>query len=95
MSRVLRESDVLRVMREVHRDRITELARELDVLFKPNGKGTEEQNVLSPELKLRHKKSGLLYTISSVGPRDAILRTPEDKEFLVDKNGLEAEYELD
>lgn len=94
MSRVLRESDVLDMMREVHRDRITELARDLDVLFKPKGKA-EEQNVLSPELKLKHKKSGLLYTISSVGPRDAILRTPEGKEFLVDKDGLEAEYELD
>lgn len=92
--RVLRESDILRVMREVHTERITELARELDVLFKPKGKG-EEQNVLSPELKLKHKKSGLLYTISSVGPRDAILRTPEGQTFLVDKEELESCYELD
>ena len=80
-------------MREVHGGRLAELARDLDVLFKT--KDGKPQNVLSPELKLRHKGSGLLYTIDSVGPRDAILRTPEGGTFLVDKDELEADYELD
>ena len=91
--KILRESDVIRVMREVHSDRLQELARELDVLMKT--KDGSEQSVLSPELKLRHARSGLLYTIDSVGPRDAILRSPEGKTFLVDKDELENNYELD
>lgn len=91
--KILRESDVIRVIREVHRERIEELARELDVLLRT--KDGSQQNVLSPELKLRHAKSGLLYTIDSVGPRDAILRSPEGTTFLVDKEELENNYELD
>jgi hypothetical protein len=36
-----------------------------------------------------------LYTVVSVGPRDIILKTPEGEEFLLDKEQLEDEYELD
>jgi DNA-binding XRE family transcriptional regulator len=91
--KTLRESDVVRVMREVAAERLAELAKDVDVLYKT--KDGTEQNVLSPELKLKHRKSGLLYTIDSVGARDAILRTPTGDKFLVDGSELEADYELD
>jgi hypothetical protein len=42
-----------------------------------------------------HTKSGIRYTVDSVGPRDVILRTPENETFLVDKDTLEKEYHLD
>jgi hypothetical protein len=58
------------------------------------GKG-EEQTVISPELKIIHKKSGIRYTIDSVGPRDCILRTPEGEKILVGKEEIESAYELD
>jgi len=38
---------------------------------------------------------GYLYTVVSVSPRGAVLKTPEGKEFSVDKDTLEVEYELD
>lgn len=49
--------------------------------------------ILSSELKVKHK-SGILYTINSVGPRDVMLRTPEGDQILVDKDTLENEYVL-
>jgi len=50
---------------------------------------------LTPELKVMHRDSGIRYTISSVGPRDVILKTPEGEEFIVDADSLEREYYLD
>lgn len=91
--KTLTEADVINAMREVHRERLAELAKDIDVLLKTKDGG--QQNALSAGLKLKHKKSGLLYTIDSVGPRDAILRAPEGKTFLVDQAELEKSYELD
>ena len=38
---------------------------------------------------------GYLYTVVAVSPRGVILQTPEGKQFSVDKETLEQEYELD
>ncbi len=91
--RTLTEADVIRAFREEHAKRLAELAKDVDVMFKT--RDGKQQNVLSAGLKLRHKKSGLLYTIDSVGSKDAILRTPEGKKFLVDAPELEQTYDLD
>ena len=54
----------------------------------------KEESLLSAELKVRHVDSGIRYTVDSVGPRDVILRTPEDELITVDRQTLETEYEL-
>jgi hypothetical protein len=90
----LQEEDIIRVMREEWQAKVTALTEEVDLTFKAKVDG-ENKEVISQDLKVRHKKSQLLYTVVSVGPRDIILKTPEGEEFLLDKEQLEDEYELD
>jgi hypothetical protein len=91
----LKEADVLRVMREEWQAKVKSLAEQVDVVMNSRVEKKSDVPVLSPELKVMHKTSGIRYTIDSVGPRDAILRTPEGDTFLVDKGTFEHEYELD
>lgn len=95
MTRVLEEADVIRTMREEWDKRVSNLNEEVELAMKSKVEGDGEKMIISPELKVRHKKSQLRYTVSSVGPRDVILRTPEDEDFLVDADDLEKNYELD
>ena len=82
-------------MREEWNAKVAHLTEQIDMVMTSKiGKGGPAE-VLSPELKVKHKESQLRYTINSVGPRDVILRTPEGETFLVSKETLEAEYELD
>jgi hypothetical protein len=90
--RTLTEADVVQAFREEHARRLAELAKDVDVVFGTKDGG--QRNVLSSDLKLRHKKTGLLYTVDSVGTKDTIMRTPEGKKFLVHNGELEQEYEL-
>lgn len=90
----LEESDIIRIMREEWNAKLVQLSETVDAVFKGKVDG-ENKVLLSPELKLRHKKSQFLYTVVSVGPKDAILMTPEGKRFIVDKEELEKEYEID
>jgi hypothetical protein len=90
----LQEEDIIRIMREEWQAKVSALSEEVDLAFKAKVDG-EEKDVISQDLKIRHKKSQLLYTVVSVGPKDMILKTPEGEEFLLDKNTLEDEYELD
>jgi hypothetical protein len=83
------------LLREEWDRRVRSLSETVDVTLNAKvGKG-EEQTVISPELKIIHKKSGIRYTIDSVGPRDCILRTPEGEKILVGKEEIESAYELD
>jgi hypothetical protein len=90
----LEESDIIRIMREEWQAKLNELEDTVDAIFKGKIDG-KEKTILSPDLKLRHKASQYLYTVVSVGPRNAILKTPEGKEFIVDKEELEKNYEID
>jgi hypothetical protein len=83
-------------MREEWNARVNALAEVVDVVMnsKVNDKG-QKAPVLAPGLKVKHKKSGYLYTVASVGPHDVILITPEGEKFLVDGQTLEQEYHLD
>ena len=92
--KTLNEEDILRVMREEWSNKLTALSEEIDLILKSKVDG-EKKDVLSPDLKIRHKKSQILYTIVSVGPRDIMLKTPEGEDFLIDKDELEKNYELD
>jgi hypothetical protein len=81
-------------MREEWEKRVSSLAENVDMAF--NSKvGGEKLPVIAPELKVRHKKSQIRYTVSSPGLQDIILRTPEGEEFIVDKDEFEREYQLD
>ena len=51
-------------------------------------------DIVSPGLKVMHKKSRYRYTVVSVGQDDVILATPEGENFLVDAETLEKNYEL-
>ena len=93
--KTLNEQEVLRVMREEWQAGVKALSEQIDMVMHSKVDGPDKEPVLSPELKVKHKKSQLRYTVSSVGPRDIILRTPEGDNFLVDKETLENEYELD
>jgi len=90
----LNEEDIIRIMREEWQAKVVALSEEVDLAFKAKIDG-ENKDVISQDLKIRHKKSQLLYTVVSVGPRDIILKTPEGEDFLLDKDTLEDEYELD
>lgn len=93
--KVLKESDILRIMREEWNKKVFSLQEkkiELDVKAKVK-KGTEKI-VISPELKVLHSKSGIRYTVDSIGPKEVILRTPEGKLFNVTTKALEDEYEV-
>lgn len=92
MTKQLIEQDIIDIMREEWQIKITNLRETIDLLFKTK---EGEKILLSPELKLIHTKSGIRYTVTSVGPKDVILRTPEGEEFIVDAEILEKEYELD
>jgi len=90
----LKESDIIKLMREEWDKKLSLLSEEVDAVFKGKVDG-EEKAIMSPDTKLRHKKTRLLYTLVSIGPRDAILQTPEGKQFLIDINTLESEYAID
>lgn len=90
----LTEADILQIMREEWDNKLKSLEETVDAVFKGKVDGKNKM-ILSPDLKLRHKKTQFLYTIDSVSPADAVLKTPEGKKFLVDKDTLENEYEID
>jgi hypothetical protein len=93
--KTITDSDIVAMLREEWDRRVRSLSETVDVTLNAKvGKG-EEQTVISPELKIIHKKSGIRYTIDSVGPRDCILRTPEGEKILVGKEEIESAYELD
>jgi len=90
----LQEEDVLRIIREEWSAKVKALSEEIDLALKAKVDGKEKE-IISPDLKIRHAKSQLLYTVVSIGPKDVILKTPEGEKFLLDKETLEKEYELD
>jgi hypothetical protein len=85
----LKEADIIRIMREEWNNKVTRLKEQVNLSL-----GGDDGTIVSPELKVSHKNSGITYTVHSVGPRDVILRTPEDEQFIIDKAELENEYEL-
>jgi hypothetical protein len=90
----LNEDDIIRIMREEWAAKVKALSENVELAFTAKVDG-EKKEVISDELKVRHKKSKFLYTVLSVGPRDVQLMTPDGEEILVDKDKLEQEYELD
>lgn len=46
-----------------------------------------------PGLRVKHKKSGYVYTVYSVSPRELVLQTPEGEKFIVNADEA-SEYEI-
>lgn len=87
--KTLTTKEVVRLLRE-------EYTRQLNEFDTQPYKGQDEgEDVLSQGLKVRHGKSRLLYTVQSIGLSDVILLTPDGKDFVVTKDQLEKEYEID
>ena len=95
--RALEESDVLCIMREEWNKKLIALSEAIGITLnsKVDKDSGEVQQIVTPDLKVKHKKSQIRYTVSSVGPRDVILRTPEGEDFLVSADDLEKDYHLD
>lgn len=93
----LTEAEVIKLMREEWDLRVKRFSESLELTAIVPGKTKEkkkEKLVISPGLKVTHRKSGLRYTVDSAGPQDCILITPEGDTFIVDATKLEKEYEL-
>lgn len=90
----LEDSDIIGLMREEWASKLKKLSESVDAVLmgKVDGK---EKTILSPQTKLRHIKTQYLYDLVSVGTRDVILKTPEGKQFIVTKDELESDYEID
>ena len=90
----LNDADIIQLMREEWATKLKKLSESVDAVLtgKVDGK---EKSILSPDTKLRHIKTQYLYDLISVGPRDVILKTPEGKQFIVTKDELESDYEID
>jgi hypothetical protein len=90
----LTESDIIKMMKEEYDHRINKFLSENDIDIMSNVPGDGLQKVIASGLKVKHKKSRLLYTVSSVGRQDTILMTPEGDDFIIDNSTLENDYEI-
>jgi len=89
----LSEHDIIQMMREEWDRKVAMLTEDLDSEYTaPDG---EKENLLSKGLKLKHKDSGLLYTVDSISPKDVTLRSPQNKIFTINNDVLEKEYVLE
>ncbi len=92
MPEVISGSDILQMIREAYDKKLKLVEISLTQPTEDNPKG---KPIVGPELRLKHKKSGLIYTVNAVGNSQYELRTPEDEMFVVGKDEMESEYELD
>ena len=88
--KILTQADIFKIMAEDYQKQLKDAINEIEI-FTPDGK----KILISPELKVRHGSSGLLYTIDSVGAVDVTLRTPEGKMINIEHDEFEKEYNLD
>lgn len=90
----LTDTEIVEIIREEWNTKVAALLENVNVSFEGDIEGSK-QPIISAELKLIHKKSGLKYTVDSVSQYDVVLRTPEGKKFRIDRDELENEYFLD
>lgn len=90
--KTLSENDIIELFREEWDKKLRELDAQLGMCFE--GDTMDAKASISAGLKLKHKKSGLKYTVDSVGPSDVVLKNPEGKKFTIDQEELQSNYEL-
>lgn len=94
-----KDSDFIRLMREEWNAKLAALSEEVDLIFKTKVDG-DNKSVVGPGLKIKGKEDQVLYTVSAVSIRGVDLRPPDgpedgSRDFFVDKDTLEKNYELD
>lgn len=80
MKKLLTESDVIRLMHDEWHKRLCGLCESSDA---PAPVG-EKKKLVSTDLKVVHRDSGVCYTVVSIGRDSVCLRTPEGDEFVID-----------
>lgn len=93
MNKKYKKEDVLKVMREEWSKKIKILSEDVDLNLKVK---IDNRNIepISDELRVKHKKSKIVYTVVSPSLNDVVLRTPEGEEFMINSEVLEDEYDL-
>lgn len=94
-----KDSDLIRIMREEWNAKLAALSEEVDLIFKTKVAG-DDKSVVDPGLKVRGKEDQILYTVTAVSIRGVDLRPPDgpedgSRDFFVDKETMEKNYELD
>jgi cell division protein YceG involved in septum cleavage len=92
--KILNEQEIIRIMKEEWEAKVKSLSEKVDLILKTKVDG-KEINPIDSDLKVRHKKSQILYTVDSVSPQDVILVTPEGEKFMISAEELEKDYESD
>lgn len=88
----LTEQKLIELFREEWSKRVLQVEKSLGTFMKVDG---SKKGIISPDTKVRHEGSQLLYTVHEVLPNEIVLRTPEGKLFCVDEKEFSQEYELD
>lgn len=88
------EKELLSLFREEWQGKVNKLFENAGIKFDATV-GGEKEPIISPDLKIVHKASGIKYTVVSVGKDDVIIKNPEGKKFVVDRHELESAYQLD
>jgi len=94
-----KDNDFIRLMREEWNAKISALQEEVDLMFSAKVDDSNKP-IISKGLKIRSKDEQVLYKVAAVSIRGVDLRPPEgpedgSKDFFVDKDTLEKNYELD
>jgi len=92
--RELTEKDIIQIIREEYDRKLCRILSEVETSPFP-GQADEKEPIITPNLKVRHEKTGFLYTVDSVSQKDVVLRSPEGDRFTVEIDEFEREYELD
>jgi nitrogenase molybdenum-iron protein alpha/beta subunit len=92
MKDLLTEEKIVSLFREEWAKKLQAIAEVNDIDLKVF---EDEKTLISPDLKVFHKKSNLKYTVVSVSPREVVLKTADGKEFSVTVPEFEKEYGLE
>lgn len=96
MPKQVDDQTILRIMREEWTTRKSGLVTEVKLVAERESKKAEDISfdTVSIGLKIKHKESGVLYTVNQVSPGSVTLRSPEGALAVIPNASLEAEFEL-
>lgn len=90
--KILKEEDVIRVMREEWAKKVHALSEEVSLHLKAKVDGDEIEPI-NPGLKIKHSKTGVEFTVVEIGPAFVTLSF-EGKEKTISVDELEEDYVL-
>jgi hypothetical protein len=95
--RKLTESDVVRIFREEWEAKMRKMSEgpDIDFSMKLPGKNSQESILISRGTKVKHKETGIRYTVTNVNEDGCTLKGPEGKKNTVNVKQLEGEYALE